>query len=155
MKLRFGSFLANYSMSDENPKPIMVDFGFENTLLKVASSTGLFWRDTRSIRKAFLAPEIWNKLGFVLWIWVSCGLHSESTPMSSSSNRISSYGSDSDMYTLFCLLNEDTMARPETDVVFDGAPQQSCVGEFCSRPHRTHPVSQVLEKCTLTKKKID
>lgn len=58
MKLRLGSFLANCSISDEKPKPIMVDFGFENTLLRVKSSTGLFYSDTKSIRNAFLAPEI-------------------------------------------------------------------------------------------------
>ena len=67
MKPMFGSFLANMSISDENPKPMMVDLGFLKICDSMSSRTFDFWRLTRSIRKAFLAPEIWNRLGFVLW----------------------------------------------------------------------------------------
>ena len=42
INFKFGSFLANYSISEENPKPMIVDVGLEKTLERVSSRTSLF-----------------------------------------------------------------------------------------------------------------
>jgi hypothetical protein len=66
MKFRCGSFLANWSISELNPNPIIVDSGFENISVNISSSTLDFFKLTRSSKKAFFAPLIWNRLGAVL-----------------------------------------------------------------------------------------
>ena len=58
IKLRFGSFFANCSMSELNPNPMMVEFGLLKTFVRVSSRTLLFYKDTRSIKNAFFAPLI-------------------------------------------------------------------------------------------------
>ena len=88
MKLRFGSFLANYSISEEKPNPMITDFGLLKIWLSISSKDLLFYKLTKSIKNALLAPLIYKRLGFVLCICVSWGLHSESTPMNSSSSKI-------------------------------------------------------------------
>jgi len=45
-------------MSELNPNPIIVEAGFAKILLSISSSTLDFWRLTKSIKKAFLAPLI-------------------------------------------------------------------------------------------------
>lgn len=58
MKAMLGSFLANWSISEEKPKPMMVDFGFLKIFESMSSSTLDFYRLTKSIKNASLAPLI-------------------------------------------------------------------------------------------------
>lgn len=66
IKVIYGCLQANCSMSEEKPKPMMVESGLLNTRQSMSLSTLLLYSETRSSKNASLAPLIWKREGLVL-----------------------------------------------------------------------------------------